>query len=98
MTQPLRVLRVVEDMKSMLQHLLREDIKLVIHEGVKSGRVKVDPGQLEQVILNLGANARDAMSEGGAVHHRGIRRLPGPEINSAARPGETRGLCGIDPE
>jgi len=54
-------------MATMLQRLIGEDIELVYRPGAELGRVKVDPGQLEQVIMNLAVNARDAMPEGGRI-------------------------------
>jgi PAS domain S-box-containing protein len=58
---------VVEDMDKMLRRLIGEDIELVtVLEDVR-GRVKADPGQIEQVIMNLVVNARDAMPRGGKL-------------------------------
>jgi hypothetical protein len=58
---------VVPDLTAMLKRLIGEDIDLVFHSGSGLGRVKADPGQLEQVIMNLVVNARDAMPEGGRI-------------------------------
>jgi len=58
---------VVPDLTAMLKRLIREDIDLVFHPGAELSRVKADPGQLEQVIMNLVLNARDAMPEGGRI-------------------------------
>jgi CheY-like chemotaxis protein len=54
-------------MEKMLRRLLGEDIILVTHPAENLGRVKADPGQIEQVILNLAVNARDAMPKGGRL-------------------------------
>lgn len=59
--------RIVEDLKEMLQRLLGEDIHLVVGSEKELGTVKADPGQLEQVIMNLAVNARDAMPSGGRL-------------------------------
>ncbi len=58
---------VVSNMDKMLRRLIGEDIDLVTlcREGL--GRVKADPGQIEQVIMNLAVNARDAMPRGGKL-------------------------------
>src|ERR1700746_3043069 len=51
----------------MLTRLIGEDIDLVMIPGPELGAVKADPGQIEQVILNLAVNARDAMPHGGKL-------------------------------
>jgi len=53
--------------REMLVRMIGEDIELVYVPGPALGRVKVDVGQLEQVILNLVVNARDAMPRGGRL-------------------------------
>ncbi len=58
---------VVAGMDNMLRRLLGEDIELYMHFQPNLGLVRADPGQLEQVILNLAVNARDAMPEGGKL-------------------------------
>jgi PAS domain S-box-containing protein len=57
---------VTENLK-MLTRLIGEDIDLVMIPGAELGAVKADPGQVEQVILNLAVNARDAMPQGGRL-------------------------------
>jgi hypothetical protein len=58
---------VVEDIQKMLRRLLGADIELVIDGDPDLGRVKADVGQIEQVIVNLAVNARDAMPHGGTL-------------------------------
>ena len=58
---------VVSGMAAMLERLIAEDVDLIFRPGSSLGRVRVDPGQLEQVIVNLVVNARDAMPEGGRI-------------------------------
>jgi signal transduction histidine kinase/integral membrane sensor domain MASE1/ActR/RegA family two-component response regulator len=58
---------VVADMEKMLLRLLAEDIDLVTVCDPALGSLKADPGQIEQVILNLALNSRDAMIEGGKL-------------------------------
>jgi PAS domain S-box-containing protein len=58
---------IVEDIAPMLRRLLGEHITLVTHTKSNLGHVEADPGQLEQVIVNLAVNARDAMSNGGTL-------------------------------
>jgi two-component system, cell cycle sensor histidine kinase and response regulator CckA len=57
----------VRNMVKMLRVLIGEDIELVTTLSDQIGRVQVDPGQLEQVIMNLAVNARDAMPGGGKL-------------------------------
>jgi PAS domain S-box-containing protein len=49
----------------MLRRMIGEDINLVLKDGSEIGAVKADAGQIEQVIMNLAVNARDAMPHGG---------------------------------
>ncbi len=56
---------VVQGMEHMLRRLIGEDIDLCVVPGKNLGLVKTDPGQIEQVIMNLVVNARDAMPHGG---------------------------------
>ncbi|MDY7040589.1 MAG: ATP-binding protein, partial [Chloroflexota bacterium] len=58
---------VITSMEAMLRRLIREDIKLVTVLAPDLGYVKADPGQIEQVIMNLAVNARDAMPQGGKL-------------------------------
>jgi signal transduction histidine kinase len=57
----------IGNIETMLRRLIGEDIQLVIRPDPHDGHVKADPGQLEQVIMNLVVNARDAMPNGGLL-------------------------------
>jgi signal transduction histidine kinase/CheY-like chemotaxis protein len=59
--------QIVKNMVKMLQVLIGEDIELVTSLSTGIGRVQADPGQLEQVVMNLAVNARDAMPTGGKL-------------------------------
>lgn len=58
---------VVEDMRDLLGKMIEERIELIIHSAPRLGHVKADPAEMQQVILNLALNARDAMPEGGRL-------------------------------
>jgi two-component system cell cycle sensor histidine kinase/response regulator CckA len=57
----------VVQMQSMLRRLIGEHIALVTELAPDLGRVRADPGQLQQVIMNLAVNARDSMGDGGTL-------------------------------
>jgi PAS domain S-box-containing protein len=97
----------LEGIKEMLARVIGEDIHLAILPGNTKLRVKVDPTQLEQVVMNLVVNARDAMPDGGRLS------IESSEIdidddycsrNPEARPGRhvmmavTDSGCGMTPE
>jgi signal transduction histidine kinase len=58
---------VILDIKKMLRRLIGEDIEFCTLLDPAAGHIKADPGQIEQVIMNLAVNARDAMPTGGKL-------------------------------
>ena len=58
---------IITSMERMLDHLLEENVELDIRLDENTGRVRMDPVQLEQVVMNLVLNARDAMPGGGSL-------------------------------
>ena len=58
---------VVTDLEKMLRRMIGEDIELRVSSGTDLGNIKADPVQLEQVIMNMVVNARDAMPKGGKL-------------------------------
>ncbi|MDX2192979.1 MAG: PAS domain-containing protein [Gemmatimonadales bacterium] len=58
---------VVRTLEPMLRRLIGEDVELEVALAPDAGSVRADPGQLEQVLVNLVVNARDAMPEGGRI-------------------------------
>jgi two-component system cell cycle sensor histidine kinase/response regulator CckA len=84
--QVLQLPDVISEISNLLKRLLGETVALTVKHGRNLGAVRADPGQLEQVIVNLAVNARDAMPGGGmltlqtyAVSAAEVRRL-GSEI------------------
>jgi two-component system, cell cycle sensor histidine kinase and response regulator CckA len=58
---------VLANMRAMLNRLIREDVKIVLSLRPEPAAVKADSGQIEQIVLNLAVNARDAMPQGGTL-------------------------------
>ncbi|MFV0622462.1 response regulator [Sphingomonas sp. ac-8] len=70
--QVLQLPDVISEVSNLLKRLLGETVELVVQHGRNLGPVRADPGQLEQVVVNLAVNARDAMVE---KHPNGRGRL-----------------------
>lgn len=65
--QVLELNGVVRDMQTMLRRLIGEDLELRVQLDPAARPVEVDPGQIQQVVLNLVVNARDALPDGGVI-------------------------------
>jgi len=81
----------IRQLLRMLSRLLREDIALRFEPAESPLWVEADPSMIEQVVMNLLVNARDAMPQGGTITiHLGARTIPAtpPPTEPAARPGE----------
>ncbi len=77
--RPMSLNGVVRDMERLLRRLIGEDVELSLRLEPRLGTLRADPTQLEQVIVNLAVNARDAMPEGGRLEIEtvNVERLPG---------------------
>ncbi len=65
---PLNIKKMIDDLLKMLERLIGEDITITTHLEPDIWTVRVDKGNIEQVIMNLVVNARDAMPEGGRIN------------------------------
>jgi PAS domain S-box-containing protein len=86
----LDVNEVLTGMQMMFERVIGEDVRLETKLGGGLGRIFIDPGQIEQVLMNLVVNARDAMPEGGTIEletEAVIRQEPSPEGQSGLKPG-----------
>ncbi|MFZ3216343.1 MAG: PAS domain S-box protein [Candidatus Acidiferrales bacterium] len=103
----LNIQSVVGEMEKILRRLIGEDVQLETSSAPDLGLVKADRSQIEQVILNLAVNARDAMPEGGRLtietanvdldesfSHTPVVLSPGPYVMLAV----TDNGCGMDAE
>jgi PAS domain S-box-containing protein len=86
----LEVNGVVGGLEKMLRRLIGEDIELVVAREAGVGYTRADPGQIEQVILNLVINARDAMPRGGSLRIE-THTMDLDESGVRAHPGSTTG-------
>jgi len=68
---------VISDTRNLLSRLIRENIRLVFHLADDLGKVKIDPTQVQQILLNLVLNGRDAMADGGLITIQ-TKNCPGP--------------------
>jgi signal transduction histidine kinase len=66
-TRVLDLNEVVTNMTKMLKHILRADVSLRVNYGSEAFLVRADAGMMEQVLMNLAINARDAMPQGGKL-------------------------------
>ena len=94
-------------LESILRGLVGERVSLTVRVSSTPTRVRVEPGQLEQMLLNLVVNARDAMPEGGPIDvlvepvrldERSVLRYPGIADGPFARLAVTDTGVGIDPD
>jgi two-component system, cell cycle sensor histidine kinase and response regulator CckA len=67
MPEVLNLGRVVHELSSLVERLIGEDVEVSLSIAPDLGLVAADPGQMEQVLMNLAVNARDAMPEGGKL-------------------------------
>lgn len=65
--RPCKISAIVKNVEKLLKRLLTEDIELRIHYGRNEPTVMADATQIDQILINLGTNARDAMSRGGVL-------------------------------
>jgi signal transduction histidine kinase/CheY-like chemotaxis protein len=99
--------RVVADMNRILKRLIGEDVDLLTALQAPEGRIEADPGQIEQAIMNLVINARDAMPSGGKLTIE-TRNVSLDEGYTSTHPGASPGHyvmlsvsdtgCGMDEE
>ena len=103
----LNVTDILAELAHLLRRLIGENIELKISHQRDLGLVKADQGQLEQVIINLAVNARDAMDGGGSLTIRTVNETyrQAKTVNAETMPAGdyvlievTDSGCGIDPE
>src|SRR5918994_7053122 len=86
--RPVELNSVVTSMQGLIQRLIGADIRLVTELRPALGEVRIDPAQLEQVLVNLVLNARDAMLSGGTLTiETGERQISGSARGRSVKPG-----------
>jgi len=99
--QELNLNDIVAESEEMLRKLLDEDVELVVELDPFESRIVADPGQMEQMLMNLSVNARDAMPDGGTLSLR-VSSFSAPESRPGLPSGEYVLLsvaddgCGMD--
>ncbi len=105
--EPLNLNEVVGNMVKMLQRIIGEDVRLVIHCNASRPYVHADSGMMEQILLNLAVNARDAMPDGGnltietdcvTIDRKRSKDNPEASIGEFVRLSVTDSGCGIPPD
>jgi PAS domain S-box-containing protein len=102
----LDVNRLLARMNRVLRRVIGEDLELKLDLGQGLGRIKIDPAQLEQVIMNLVVNARDAMPKGGqlSIQTSGVEMSAGSHRKLKLADGHYLQIsvsdtgCGMSPE
>jgi PAS domain S-box-containing protein len=82
---------IIRESAAMLQRLIGDDIALETHLDISLGRVMADPDQIHQIIMNLAVNARDAMSDGGALDIETLNCELTAEDGAGGRGGQVPG-------
>ena len=89
----------VRGAEGILARVIGEDIELVTRLHPAAGNIQADPGQVEQVIMNLAVNARDAMPAGGTLTLETVRDVPDADFlrdHPEMLPGEYMRLSAVD--
>jgi len=106
-SQPLNLNELIDNLTKMLRRMVGEDIRFQCEFGADLPAVLADPGMLEQIVMNLVVNARDAMPQGGSVtirtsldtHHGFFRESPLPsDVDAYVRLSVVDTGTGIAPE
>ena len=87
--RPLDVAGLVGGMKTLIERLIGEPIELRVELAEDTASARIDPNQLEQVVMNLVVNARDALPDGGQITIRTRSREVGPD-EAASLPYQVR--------
>lgn len=83
--EPVHLNRVVASLGDMLDRLIGDNIELCVHTCAERLVALIDEGHVQQIIMNLVTNARDAMPDGGAIRIRTYRCSPAPEQLEASQ-------------
>ncbi len=96
--QPLDLNALVAETREFLLHSIGTEVTLELHLSHRLPNVTADPSQVQQILVNLCLNARDAMPGGGTIHIRTLEPVPVPRVLEAQARGRRYAVLEVEDE